>query len=84
MKVKNAGLILAGAAAILLASGPTLAAEHKHQASVKCGGANACKGKSACKSSSNACKGQNACKGKGWMSMKSKEECEKHGGKVME
>lgn len=82
--IKKSGLILAGAAAALLASGFVATASAADAPMVKCLGTNACKGKSECKSKDNACKGQNACKGKGWMSMKSADECTKAGGKVAE
>lgn len=87
MKVKKSGLILAGAAAALLASGFATAEEKTNHSSksgmVKCQGTNACKGKSQCKSANNACKGKNDCKGKGWTSMKSADECTSAGGTVM-
>ena len=51
-------------------------------AKVKCDGGSSCKGTGSCKSAENSCKGQNGCKGKGWTMEKSKEECEKKGGKV--
>lgn len=72
---KKSGLILAGAAAALLASGfvATASATGNHE-EVKCMGGNACKGKSDCKGkgldgTENSCKGQNSCKGKGWSKM---------------
>lgn len=88
MNVKKSGLVLAGAAAAILASGfvssaETTKAKTHHNGMVKCEGVNACKGKSECKSGNNACKGQNSCKGKGWMHMKSADECTKAGGSMM-
>lgn len=87
MEMKKSGLILAGAAAALLASGFVYAdkptSKHEHNAMVKCKGTNSCKGKGSCKSPDNQCKGQNTCKGKGWEQMKSADECTKAGGTVM-
>ena len=80
---KSTGIALAVAAAGIFAMAPmsaTIAGEGK----VHCYGINACKGKNDCKSANNACKGKGSCKGQGFLSMSSKEECEKAGGKVGE
>ncbi|MGH8509902.1 MAG: BufA2 family periplasmic bufferin-type metallophore [Gammaproteobacteria bacterium] len=81
------GVLLATAAAALFVSHPILA-EDIHPAAegkVKCWGINACTGTAECntKADLNACKGKNKCKTAGWLS-KTKEECEKEGGKVTE
>lgn len=84
MGIKN-GLILAGAAAALMASGFSTtvfaATDATTATDVKCVGGNACKGQSACKGKNlkghkNSCKGQNSCKGLGYTKM-SAEECQK-------
>jgi hypothetical protein len=80
MSIRKSGLVLAGAAAALLASGfapTTFAAD----AEVKCVGGNACKGKSECKGKNlkgneNKCKGANSCRAAGWVKMSS-EQCAK-------
>jgi outer membrane lipoprotein-sorting protein len=81
------GIILAGAAAALLASGFVAANAPdqlaKKTASVKCMGVNSCKHQGSCKSTNNACKHQNSCKGKGWVHKHSAEECTKEGGTVV-
>lgn len=81
---KKSGLVLAGVACALLASGfvAEVSANDKHEGKVKCMGMNACKGKGACKSSNNDCKGKNACKGKGITKTATEEECTKGGGTV--
>lgn len=84
MKVtKTTGVALAVAAAGMFAMAPmtvTVAGEGK----VHCYGVNKCKGHNDCKTANNACKGKASCKGQGFLSMSSKEECEKAGGKVGE
>ena len=85
MKVKKSGLVMAGVAAALLASGvasTAFAHGDKNHAQVKCEGDNSCKGKGSCKSAKNSCKGQNACKGQGWDMKASDKECMDAGGKV--
>jgi uncharacterized membrane protein len=77
------GALVATAVAALFASAPALAAEQAAgKGEVKCMGANSCKGKGSCAGAHNDCAGKNECKGKGWVKAKSKEECEKMGGKV--
>jgi hypothetical protein len=83
MKVKKSGIVLAGVAAALLASGVVVAAHNDtNHGKVKCEGSNSCKGKGACKSAKNGCKGQNSCKGKGLEMKDSEKECKEAGGTV--
>lgn len=85
MKIKKSGIVLAGAAAALLASGFSMAAspEPAAEGKVKCHGINACKGKSACKSTKHACKAMNTCKGQGWEFTETAEACTEKKGTVM-
>ena len=77
MRLKNSGVAVATAAAMLFGTGlaTSALAAAGADAKIHCNGVNACKGQSACKSANNACKGQNACKGKGFMEM-TKAECD--------
>jgi hypothetical protein len=84
---KAGKLALAASAAALFATAtvtPAFGAEAEQSTTVKCQGINACKGQTKCKTATNACAGQNACKGEGWLPSSSADECEKHGGTVME
>jgi len=82
-KSKIQGALIATAVAALFATSPALAQEEgAEKEDVKCEGANACKGTGACGGAGHACGGQNACKGQGWTKEKTKEDCEKKGGKV--
>jgi hypothetical protein len=80
------GILIAGAAATLIASGAVAARATDKAAGepVRCAGINACKGQGACDGADHACKGANACKGQGWIEVKSADECAKKGGKVVE
>jgi hypothetical protein len=76
MRLKNSGVAVATAAAMLFGTGfATTALAQGSDAKIHCSGVNACKGQSACKSANNACKGQNSCKGQGFMEM-TKAECD--------
>jgi len=76
MRMKNSGVAVATAAAMLFGTGFASAAlADGSDAKIHCNGVNACKGQSACKSANNACKGQNSCKGKGFMEM-TKADCD--------
>jgi hypothetical protein len=76
MRVKNTGVAVATAAALLFGSGfVSTALADGSDAKIHCTGANACKGQSACKSANNACKGQNSCKGQGFTEL-TKAECD--------
>jgi len=75
MRLKNSGVAVATAAALLFGSGLVSTATAGTDAKIHCSGANACKGQSACKTANNACKGQNSCKGQGFLEM-SKAECD--------
>jgi len=75
MRVKNKGLAVATAAALLFGTGLATTAVAGTDGKVHCDGVNSCKGQSACKSANNACKGQNSCKGKGFLEM-SKADCD--------
>jgi hypothetical protein len=74
MRLKNSGVAVATAAAMLFGSALITTAS-ADDAKVQCSGVNSCKGQSACKSANNACKGQNSCKGKGFMEM-TKADCD--------
>jgi hypothetical protein len=76
MRLKNSGVAVATAAAMLFGTGfVSTALADATDAKMHCSGVNACKGQSACKSANNACKGQNSCKGQGFMEM-TKAECD--------
>ena len=75
MRLKNSGVAVATAAAMLFGTGLLSTAVAGTDAQIHCTGANACKGQSACKSANNACKGQNACKDQGFLEM-SKADCD--------
>jgi hypothetical protein len=88
MKLKNlTGLVVATAVLGLLSTGNFVAGEKGEAKSktVKCMGVNECKGHGACGAAdgSHDCSGKNECKGKGWVKVKSEEQCEEKGGKVM-
>jgi hypothetical protein len=74
MRLKNSGVAIATAAAMLFGTG-LLSTAVAADAQIHCTGVNACKGQSACKSANNACKGQNSCKGQGFLQM-SKADCD--------
>jgi hypothetical protein len=78
------GVTIATAVATLVLAGSlTASAQDKARTdAVKCVGVNECKGKGGCKSAQNDCKGKNACKGKGFMELKTSDECMKKGGTV--
>jgi hypothetical protein len=75
-------MIAATVAGLFSAAAPV--ARAADSGDVMCEGINACKGKSACAGSNNACSGQNGCKGKGVTKVKTKDDCTKKGGKVLE
>ena len=80
---KTTGIALAVAAAGFFSMAPAMVvADSDSDAKVHCYGINKCKGQNDCKTADNACKGKSACKGQGFLNVKSKEECEKAGGKV--
>lgn len=64
MRLKNSGVAVATAAAMLFGSALVSTAVAGTDAKIHCSGVNACKGQSACKTANNACKGQNSCKGR--------------------
>ena len=84
---KALGFVVAAAVDGMLAGGHQFAAEAKKDTAktVKCSGVNSCKGHGECASAdgSHACAGKNECKGKGWVKVKSEEECTKKGGTVV-
>ena len=84
---KAVGFVVAAAVVGMLAAGHQFAGDAKKDAgkSVKCSGVNACKGHGECGAAdgSHACAGKNECKGKGWVKVKSEEECTKKGGTVV-
>ena len=84
---KALGFVVAAAVVGMLAGGHQFAGEAKKDSgkTVKCSGVNSCKGHGECASAdgSHACAGKNECKGKGWVKVKSEEECTKKGGTVM-
>ena len=75
MRLKNSGVAVATAAAMLFGTAMVSTAMAGTDAKIHCDGVNACKGQSACKTANNACKGQNSCKGKGFTEM-TKAECD--------
>ncbi len=75
MRLKNSGVAVATAAAMLFGTELLSTAVAGTDAQTHCTGVNACKGQSACKSANNACKGQNSCKGQGFLEM-SKADCD--------
>jgi hypothetical protein len=84
---KAVGFVVAAAVVGMLASGHQFAGEGKKESgkSVKCAGINSCKGTGECGAAdgSHACAGKNECKGKGWVKVKSEQECTKKGGTVV-
>ena len=84
---KALGFVVAAAVVGMLAGGHNFAGETKKDTgkTVKCSGVNSCKGHGECASAdgSHACAGKNECKGKGWVKVKTEEECTKKGGTVM-
>jgi len=83
MKTKKKQLLAASVVGILAMAGIAASAPAVY-ADVACSGVNACKGKGDCGSKAHSCAGQNACKGQGWVSLPSKDVCDKIGGKVTE
>ena len=75
MRLKNSGIAVATAAAMLFGTGLVSTAVAGTDGQIHCTGVNSCKGQSACKSANNACKGQNSCKGQGFLEM-SKADCD--------
>lgn len=75
--------LIAGAAALLLATGAiTARAEEKAgDDQVRCAGINGCKGQGSCAGAHNACAGKNACKGQGIVKT-SAADCKAKGGTV--
>ena len=85
---KALGFVVAASVVGMLAGGYQFAGEEGKKDSgrtVKCSGVNACKGHGECGAAdgSHACAGKNECKGKGWVNVKSAEECTKKGGTVV-
>ena len=84
---KAVGFVVAAAVVAMLAGGHQFAGSEgkKEGKTVKCAGINSCKGHGECAAAdgSHACAGQNGCKGKGWVKVKSEEECTKKGGTVV-
>lgn len=85
---KAVGFAVAAAVVGMLAMGHQFAgsdAQKDAGKTVKCAGVNSCKGHGECASAdgSHACAGKNECKGKGWVKVKSEEECTKKGGTVV-
>jgi hypothetical protein len=83
---KALGLVVATAVVGMLAAGHQFAGEQgkEGEKTVKCMGINSCKGTGECGApdGSHSCHGKNECKGKGWIKVKSEEECKEKGGKV--
>ena len=85
---KALGFIVAASVVGMLAGGYQFAGDDAKKDSgntVKCSGVNSCKGHGECGAAdgSHACAGKNECKGKGWVKVKSEEECTKKGGTVV-
>ncbi len=84
---KALGLVVATAVVGMLAAGHQFAGEYSKTGdkTVKCQGINSCKGTGECGAAdgSHGCAGKNECKGKGWIKVKSEDECKEKGGKVL-
>jgi hypothetical protein len=82
------GMAVATAVVGLLSAGYGLKADQggkEEPKTVKCQGINSCAGHGECGApdGSHDCAGKNSCKGKGWVKVKSADECTEKGGTVL-